>query len=74
MVDFPPYRPLAGEWFYGANCPTCGVTVPFAMDPEDGNGAHAFTDYPGWIEMACKSHHKHRYRATELLRVKPSTV
>jgi hypothetical protein len=69
MANLPPYRPLPGDWFYGTNCPECGVAVPFGPDPTDGEGEHAFKDYPGWQPSKCKNAHSYRFRACEMLRV-----
>ena len=69
MANLPPYRPLPGDWFYGTNCPECGVAVPFGPDPMDGEGEHAFKDYPGWQPSKCKNAHSYRFRACEMLRV-----
>jgi len=66
MVKMPRYYPIRGEWFYGAVCPTCGLRVPFTMDPDDGEGEFALA--PGWIEMTCDQGHTHRYRASEMQR------
>jgi hypothetical protein len=70
MVTFPKYNPFPGEWYYGARCQTCHELMAITMDPEDGEGPHEFAEYPGWIEMSCSKGHQHRYRATELLRLR----
>jgi hypothetical protein len=69
MVEIPRYKPMAGEYFYGAKCQTCGITVPFQIDPEDGKGPSFVKQNPGWAIMICDSGHSHRYRISEMLRM-----
>jgi hypothetical protein len=67
MADFPRFKPLPGEWYYGSLCPTCGIAVPIVMDPEDGDGP--FELLPGWVLIACDNGHEHRYQRSKLQRV-----
>jgi hypothetical protein len=64
----PRYRPQPGEWFCGTNCPHCGIAVPLGPDPMDGEGDHAFKEYPGWQPAKCRNRHKYQFRPPELLR------
>lgn len=68
VVDFPRYTPMSGEWFYGAKCTTCGLMVPFTLDPDDGKGPSQIP--AGWVEMTCDKGHVGHYQASAMLRVR----
>jgi hypothetical protein len=66
MADIPQFKPLLGEWYYGADYQTCQERVMMFMDPDDGKGPSQIP--AGWIEVKCPNGHLHRYRGSELKR------
>jgi hypothetical protein len=66
VIDIPQFNPLPGEWYYGAQCPTCRARVVMFMDPDDGEGPSQVP--AGWIVATCPNGHEHRYRGSELKR------